>query len=204
MTPDLETLLDRLVDGDLAPAELREALTAVEAAPDGWRRCALALLEARCLDHALREPAPAPKPTFAVAAPSRRRFRPALAASLALACFGSGWLVGGGGPGPVDEPEPPAPLVARAEPSPESPEPPPEAPQPQPEAPQPPPAPVRLASWVVNQPLPVSDAERAALEARGYRLDQQRRLVSARLADGRRVVVPVDRLGLRYVGGATL
>lgn len=41
--------IDRLVDDELSPAERSELLTALEAAPDGWRRCALAYVEAQSL-----------------------------------------------------------------------------------------------------------------------------------------------------------
>jgi hypothetical protein len=54
--------------------------------------------------------------------------------------------------------------------------------------------------WLMKQPMPVSDRERAVLERQGYALDQERRLVAMPLDDGRRVVVPVDQVRLRYVG----
>lgn len=41
---------DRLIDGELSSREYRELLAALEASPDGWRRCALAFLEAQALD----------------------------------------------------------------------------------------------------------------------------------------------------------
>jgi hypothetical protein len=40
-------VIDRLVDGELNAAEERSLLAALEFQPDGWRRCALAFLEAR-------------------------------------------------------------------------------------------------------------------------------------------------------------
>lgn len=40
-------LIDRLVDGELSSDERRQLLTSLEAQPDGWRRCALAFLEAQ-------------------------------------------------------------------------------------------------------------------------------------------------------------
>ena len=40
-------LIDRLVDGELTDAEELALLAALEIQPDGWRRCALAFLEAR-------------------------------------------------------------------------------------------------------------------------------------------------------------
>jgi hypothetical protein len=39
-------LFDRLVDNELSPAEQRELLAALEDEPGGWRRCALAFIEA--------------------------------------------------------------------------------------------------------------------------------------------------------------
>src|SRR5436853_3190476 len=39
--------LDRLVDGSLPEAQRRELLAWLESEPDGWRRCALAFLEAQ-------------------------------------------------------------------------------------------------------------------------------------------------------------
>jgi hypothetical protein len=42
-----EILFDRLVDGELSPAERRRLLASLDERPDGWRRCALAFLEAQ-------------------------------------------------------------------------------------------------------------------------------------------------------------
>jgi hypothetical protein len=39
--------LDRLVDGELPADERRQMIAALDARPDGWRRCALAFLEAQ-------------------------------------------------------------------------------------------------------------------------------------------------------------
>ncbi len=41
-------VLDRLVDGELGEADRRELLVELEHQPEGWRRCALAFLEAQC------------------------------------------------------------------------------------------------------------------------------------------------------------
>ncbi|MCE5269095.1 MAG: hypothetical protein LLG00_14565 [Planctomycetaceae bacterium] len=52
--------LDRLVDGELSEKERRELLKSLEEEPGGWRRCALAFLEAQCWKESLgamaREP----------------------------------------------------------------------------------------------------------------------------------------------------
>ena len=46
-TPDDQRLLDRLVDGELSETERADLLRRIERAPDGWRCCALAFLEAQ-------------------------------------------------------------------------------------------------------------------------------------------------------------
>jgi hypothetical protein len=40
--------LDLLVDGELSETERRQLLDSLDREPDGWRRCALAFLEAQC------------------------------------------------------------------------------------------------------------------------------------------------------------
>lgn len=72
LTPDDIRLLDRLVDGELGETERRELLLRLEHSPDGWRRCALAFLEAQAWRVEARavvaEPAPSVKPAVATAA----------------------------------------------------------------------------------------------------------------------------------------
>lgn len=111
---------DRLVDGELSPAEQRELVARLEAEPEGWRRLALAFLEAQAWRQDIRaagdellvlaapKPANAPEPRVVPAsidrpAVSRRHGPPvpgwfALAASL-LVAFGLGsWSAGGRNP----------------------------------------------------------------------------------------------------------
>jgi hypothetical protein len=224
---DLDRTIDRLVDGGLSPAQLREAVARLDAAPDGWRRCALAFLEAQCWGDALRTQSPMLPPKLVepptVAPRIRLRFaRPALAAASVLAAFALGRTTGG----LTDRPDEPPTMssvaqVAPVEPAGNDATPDESAPTP----PGPPPirqvASLRLTSgapdapvadvpilagpglgpdWLMRQPMPVSDYERADLERRGYQLDQERRLVAMPLDDGRRVIVPVDQVRLRYVG----
>lgn len=47
--------LDRLVDGEVDLDELRRVVEACENVPDGWRRCALAFLEAQALQQELSQ-----------------------------------------------------------------------------------------------------------------------------------------------------
>jgi hypothetical protein len=56
-----DILFDRLVDGELSPAERRRLLASLDDWPDGWRRCALVFLEAQCLCDGLGELVRTPK-----------------------------------------------------------------------------------------------------------------------------------------------
>lgn len=49
-----ERQLARLVDGEMTRAEYREVLRSLDSSHDGWRRCALAFLEAQALSDAFR------------------------------------------------------------------------------------------------------------------------------------------------------
>src|SRR5271165_5665421 len=94
-------LIDQMVDGGMTPDELCRSIERLDAAPEGWRRCALAFLEAqswadafRSMDgtiagDALRTPADSPaqslttlnpEPITSVAAPRGRLIVAALAA----------------------------------------------------------------------------------------------------------------------------
>src|SRR5205823_2761276 len=52
--------LDQLVDGDVNPDERRRLIAALSKEPDGWRRCALAFLEAQSWRKACRQLAAEP------------------------------------------------------------------------------------------------------------------------------------------------
>lgn len=95
--PITDQELDRLADGELAPAEVRDLLAALESAPGGWRRCALAFVQSQALRRGLTQYcAPAPVTRDAATPPARVASRPtsrlgwlATAASLVVA-FGAG------------------------------------------------------------------------------------------------------------------
>jgi hypothetical protein len=85
--PDADRRFDRLVDGDLSESERRSLLLHLEDEPGGWRRCALAFLEAQgwkqafgaIADAALRR-APAAQPVV-----TQRSWHRGLATALAVA-----------------------------------------------------------------------------------------------------------------------
>ena len=61
--------LDRLADGELSPAALRDLFARLDQTDDGWRRAALALLEAQALRSACRDAMKPVSPT-AVGSPA--------------------------------------------------------------------------------------------------------------------------------------
>jgi hypothetical protein len=52
--PTIDDLIDRLLDGAVQPGEMRKAVKLLDATPDGWRRCAVAFLEAQSWGDAMR------------------------------------------------------------------------------------------------------------------------------------------------------
>jgi anti-sigma factor RsiW len=194
----MDRLIDRLVDGELTDRDRHALLVRLETEPEGWRRCALAFLEAQSWRESL---APLATPTPVLAGPAHppnrkdrgaRPWRPvarltALAASLVLT-FALGWASHGSPATSSPEDE-----IARREGSVPAP------PQPEPD---------RLA---LPEGPTLSSAERVAAlapvvkqwEQRGYQAETQTRLVSLKLRDGRKVDVPVHEVRLRYVGDRT-
>src|SRR5487761_1304920 len=135
---DRRQLLDLLVDGELSESERGELLAWCEREPDGWRRCALAFLEAQSWSTVLGDLTDAP-PQSAAAAPfasesqanmqprispvvRRQRFwhvRPvgtmlAMAASVVLAFTLGLWVRDAGKPGPFPVARQPALELAAA------------------------------------------------------------------------------------------
>jgi hypothetical protein len=105
LPPLTDAFLDRIVDGGLTPDQLREALDRLGREPDGWKRCALAFLEAQCWSESFRSmadaspalargftptsrPAPSPSPSSRWAT---TRTRMAVAAGVAAISFALGW-----------------------------------------------------------------------------------------------------------------
>ncbi|MFO0899294.1 MAG: hypothetical protein U0836_17865 [Pirellulales bacterium] len=228
MTPEHETWIDLLVDGELDERRRRELLLALEASPDGWRRCALAFLEAQTWGQALRGRTVehAPPVVVPAAAPAHVVRRPAwgalltLAASVALAFAAGHWwrgatsanlqrgdyaLVGRSAPAPATSANVSPP--AEASPSLNG---------------------AQLVSLELADDqgrgrhtvqLPVFDEARgreawlaqaeatgpspevlAELERRGHRVSERRQLVPVRLGDGRELIVPVKEVEVQLKG----
>jgi hypothetical protein len=199
-----DRLIDRLADGALSDVERCAVLARLDLEPDGWRRCALAFLEAQCWREALNpmarlregeapfeprrpqartEPCP---PGIRQGPSMRLRSAAAIAAGL-VAAFAAGWSVRGVG-------VPPAATDQRAVvqvPSAAVLEKPPAGAQPEPVSTRSPSA----------APLPEPVVK--AWERRGYEVQRSQRLVSMELQGGRRVTVPIDEVRLRFVGDRT-
>jgi len=138
INPLNDDLIDQIVDGALTPAQLRVAIDWLDRQPDGWKRCALALLEAQCWRESflrVGEPImtnlPGETPTFTPKfvhpiRKARRWVGRALAASVVAASFALGWLGHGARFGPRPDELAAAPsgefeTKARNAPQPESP-----------------------------------------------------------------------------------
>ena len=55
LKPLSDEFIDRIVGGELTPAELRDAVNRLDCQPDAWKRCALAFLEAQCWRESLED-----------------------------------------------------------------------------------------------------------------------------------------------------
>jgi hypothetical protein len=99
-----DAFIDRIVDGELTPAELRAAIDRLDHEPDAWKRCALAFLEAQCWRESLRaigEPTRLPVDSHTSSIPlsampssqkQGRWLRRAIVAATVAASFVLGWV----------------------------------------------------------------------------------------------------------------
>ncbi len=217
--------LDMLIDGELSEAERRDVLSQIDAEPDGWRRCALAFLEAQSWREEMRAIPCETVVEAAVVAPksrsSRQRFQTVLAVAASfLLAFGLGLaiddMLGD------DRSLPPSTQVAEIEP-PErtidvepsaatTPEVAPESSVPyqyvaipaqdpvsgEPESIRMPVVPRELLGdgWPSQLPSVLPDGVVRSLHQRGHDVVQQRRLVPLQAEDGRSIVFPVDEVEL--------
>ena len=209
---DLAAQIDRLVDGELDADGRRGLLIRLDREPCGWRRCALAFLEAQAWRESLG-PAVAPAEVPIPARASSRRGHATLITRAGLIAAGllAAFLIGRS-TGAMSRPGSPEPRVAHR----------PEA------APVPRPRPVETVGaieipgtsgdgaggtsipilagpglderWLRARPRAIPDYVRAQWERRGYQVEQHRELLSVDLEDGRRLAVPVDQVEFQYVG----
>jgi hypothetical protein len=236
---------DLLVDGELGDQSRGELLARLDRVPGGWRRCALAFLEAQSWTQdlrAIRQESPAtaqaPRP-----APQRGAKQSRLGVVLAMAAsfliaLGLGAYFRGfwsrtetwsrtDAMSRTDTIASPAPMAVAVSSAPQS-------------GPVVPPGPVDSAGHVSpeiwqtvalpvadgaggsteSMPLPARVADHldpqwldrfppamprdviSALRESGHEVQQQRHLVPLPLQDGRRLVVPVDQVEVRYVGNS--
>lgn len=267
MHNDKEHLLDLLVDGELSEAQRRELLLWCERDPEGWRRCALAFLEAQSwsqelagfdpdsllaigrqggelqtnLPHDQSEPNLRPASESDAGRQLAGRGAPrwrvvgwplAMAASF-LVSFALGlWARGGWLNSSSDDSQPapanmPANMIAKQDlidrlrqesTSREAPQAPVRSTRPQESLGQ-----VRLvvdgpngrsdeielpvvegiaadADFVQSPPAALPLEVQRVLERMGARVQQQRELVPLRMQDGRRLIVPVDKVEVHPVG----
>ncbi len=98
-----DALIDRMVDGGMTPGELRAAALRLDRDAGGWKRCALAFVEAQVLNESLRaldqadrhHPHAKALPLISAAPkPDRHRWlRSAAAAAIVVSSFAMGWIV---------------------------------------------------------------------------------------------------------------
>lgn len=219
----LERELDLLVDEELTDAPRRELLLKLERTPDGWRHCALAFLEAQAWRGGAREWQSAPSAAStspAASRPARHWLRSgatfaAMAASFLMA-FTLG-LVLRGPHGPFAPHRPLAPhsqvtkspsaaiqpaLVANAstgvaqssDPAPASP-----VADEQLASSESRPETIWLPTAAASEDLTSSELIRE-LEQHGHAVERRQVLWPVELDDGRRALVPIERLDVRYTG----
>jgi hypothetical protein len=102
-----EHLFDRLVDGELSESERHKLLASLDAKPEGWRRCALAFLEAQTwresfgeFTHAVRTTPSKPMPNPLPPSPRKQKKKlgamgtvMAMAASFLITLGLGGWML---------------------------------------------------------------------------------------------------------------
>jgi hypothetical protein len=228
LTSDEERLIDRLVDGELSDQERRELLLKFENQSDGWRRCALAFLEAQTWGKEFRSLTAAPAAETVVRPAGRQSSwlngpwgsALAVAASFLIAfTLGTAWR---GLPGPANRNEDHFAQRPTTRPNVDTTSRP--SPLAQPDVSDTQWGTVMVSldgdrdgvaeslelpvaagreideEWLRNQPSALPPHVRKALERLGHEVRQQRQLFPIDLDDGRRVVVPVDQVDVHYVG----
>lgn len=223
-----DATLDMLVDGELNEQERRELLLSLDATRDGWRRCALAFLEAGSWRELLaKTPEQAPRP--ATRRERGRRAARRLGTPLAMtASFLLALLLGLGidnllktpaphaspnqfaGTGAVQPPRKTGPAAnSGGEAAPRKAAPYQYVTLPVPEAAAGDSALLELPvssrskldkGWLSSVPFAVPESVVQSLQQRGHEVRRQRHVIPYITEDGRPVVFPVDEVQLQYVG----
>jgi hypothetical protein len=211
-----QRVLDRLVDGELTATQRRDLLLRLEAEPDGWRRCALAFLEAQCWREAFGEGrqsaaseiAPGSRTTLLDSKRSSRASvrrevpsRSLVAVAASLLAFGLGLAAGAvgrntpahSGSGAV-APESRRPGDDRGTAAVAS------NVGPEDQTPWTGMDPALPSDWSEGQPSSLPKYVRQRWERQGYQVVQERRIAPMALKDGSLVAVPVDEVKVHYVG----
>jgi hypothetical protein len=203
---------DLLVDGELGEEDRRALLSGLDGEPGGWRRCALAFLEAQAWKREFatllrpgEPPAASPRPTASPRSAKSSWWSSPAGTVLAMAgsflialVLGVHWNNGGAwnSPGLAAVAAKPWQMVTltaadgRGNPQTF------QLPAVQAD---------RLdGAWLRSIPKPVSADLLQAFQDSGHHVDQRRELVPVEMKDGRRLVVPVDQVNIRYVGRSAL
>lgn len=218
---------DRLVDAELSEPERRELLVRLDREPGGWRRCALAFLEAQCWKQAFRvmQEARDDAMTHDVMAQTRHEYAPAVSrrptwphrlgtliamAASFLVAFWIGSLVQrertvlpvsnfGDQVATVEQPASDRSTPWRTVAVSDS-----------GSGRQGPISTVRAVErnnvddrWLESLPSAIPDDVRQAFQRSGHEIKQHRQLVPVPLDDGRRLVVPVDQVDVHYIGNGS-
>jgi hypothetical protein len=210
---ELERNFDRLVDGELTVAARRELLSRLDDMPDGWRRCALAFLEAQAWSHDLpRLAGEAPVPAeLGPASGTRWVWTKTIPTALAMAAsFLLAFVLGLALRSNTTQRNQ---LAEVALPPPASSS----AVVPQPQSDRAATATTALVSrrsrpevetiWLPASTTDESDPYATLpddlardLARQGHAIERRQELWPVQLEDGRRAVLPIDRLDVRYVG----
>ncbi|CAN5368629.1 hypothetical protein BH10PLA2_BH10PLA2_11960 [soil metagenome] len=187
----LDIQLDRLVDGELSDNERIDVLRSLESEHDGWRRCALAFLEAQSWRQALSA---TESESSLVENLGRRRsirfWRPVvgiagLAAGMLLT-FMLGWSLRDSSAS-IHNDELAMSSTENQETS--------------------PPKIAQGGAIMEGNPLPAApNAIEPAVkrwQKQGYQAETASRIASVQMKDGRRVQIPVQEVRLKYVGNRT-
>ncbi len=191
--------IDRLVGGELPEDARRALLLRLDAAPDGWRQCALAFLEAQMWRESFAQletaasaerPMPAPVMHASKSKLGRRLAQWSVLAACIAVAFVLGWST---------KPIPSTPRSAQT----------------QVVAIEPAPGPEFSRTNVSDTPVerakttdpieknPLVDSVVAYYERQGYAPERQKRVVTVKLEDGRERQVQAEEVRLRFVGDRT-